>query len=85
MSRHFDDIVAWLIASNSEYSDLRSLTGELVSRLNEAGVPVHRFNLGVFAVHPEMAGYAVVWEQGMVGGRVRHGNLMLGVTLFGGV
>ena len=24
-------------------------------------------------------------EQGMVGGRVRHGNLMLGVTLFGGV
>ena len=24
-------------------------------------------------------------EQGMVGGRARHGNLMIGVTLFGGV
>jgi adenylate cyclase len=65
MSSHFDDIVAWLIASNAEYIDLRSLTGELISRLIEAGVPVHRFNLGVFAVHPEMAGYAVVWDSGM--------------------
>ena len=24
-----------------------------------------RFNLGVFALHPEMAGYAVLWEEGM--------------------
>jgi adenylate cyclase len=65
MSTSFDDIANWLIATAAEHGDLRSLTGELVSRIREAGVPVHRFNLGVFALHPEMAGYAVVWDDGM--------------------
>jgi adenylate cyclase len=65
MSVHFDDIADWLIATNAEHGDLRTLTGKLVLRLWEAGVQVDRFNLGVFAVHPEMAGYAVLWEEGM--------------------
>ena len=65
MSMHFDDIADWLIATGAEQGDLRSLTGKLVSRIRAAGVPVHRFNLGVFAVHPEMAGYAVLWVEGM--------------------
>jgi adenylate cyclase len=65
MSMHFDDIADWLIATGAEQGDLRSLTGKLVSRLRAAGIPIHRFNLGVFAVHPEMAGYAVLWVEGM--------------------
>jgi adenylate cyclase len=65
MSMHFDELANWLINTGADHSDLRSLTGELVSRLRAAGVPIHRFNLGVFAVHPEMAGYAVLWSEGM--------------------
>ncbi|MDE0882868.1 MAG: adenylate/guanylate cyclase domain-containing protein [Myxococcota bacterium] len=65
MKTHFDDIVDWLIATADEHRDLRSLTDKLVSRLREAGVAIQRINLGVFALHPEMAGYAVVWDEGM--------------------
>jgi len=63
--KHFDDIANWLIDTADEHGDLRSLTGQLVSRIREAGVPIQRFNLGVFALHPEMAGYAVIWDEGM--------------------
>jgi adenylate cyclase len=65
MNTHFDDIADWLIETADEHGDLRSLTDKLVSRLREADVPVQRFNLGVFALHPEMAGYAVVWDESM--------------------
>jgi adenylate cyclase len=61
----FDDIANWLIANGTGEGDLRSLTDKLVSRIRAKGVAVHRFNLGVFTVHPVMAGYAVVWAENM--------------------
>jgi adenylate cyclase len=65
MSMLFDDIANWLIANGTGEGDLRSLTDKLVSRIRAKGVAVHRFNLGVFTVHPVMAGYAVVWAENM--------------------
>jgi len=61
----FDDIVSWLISANTEHNGLRTLSSELVSKIRETGVPVDRFNIGVFAVHPEMAGYAVICGEGV--------------------
>ena len=65
MQGAFDDIVEWLLDSAPTHSSLRSITDGLVEKLGEARVPVERFNLGVLAVHPEMGGYAVLWESGM--------------------
>ena len=65
MNKSFDEITKWLIGHASEYGDLRVLTEQLVERLDVIGFPVERLNLGVLAVHPEMAGYAVMWEKGM--------------------
>lgn len=65
MNNGFDDISRWLIDHASAYDDLRVLAGQLVDRLHLVGFPVERLNLGVLAVHPEMAGYAVMWEKGM--------------------
>ena len=33
--------------------------------MRASGVPIDRINLGVFAIHPEMAGYAVAWDTSM--------------------
>jgi adenylate cyclase len=65
MNTQLDEISDWLITKAQGDGDLRGLTGQLVSQMRDAGIPIQRFNLGVFALHPVMAGYAVVWTQGM--------------------
>ena len=65
VTRSLDNIVDWLLDSAPTHTSLRSITDGLVDKLREAGVPVERINLGVLAVHPEMGGYAVLWESGM--------------------
>ena len=65
MNTQFDEITDWLISKAQGDEDLRGLSGQLVSRMRKIGIPIQRFNLGVFALHPEMAGYAVVWTEGM--------------------
>ena len=65
MRNRFNSITQWLIDSANEHTDLRLLTNELVSKLRNHGMPIDRLNLGVLAIHPEMAGYAVLWEVGM--------------------
>jgi adenylate cyclase len=65
MSSRLDDIADWLLVAGQHQATLRELTHELILRLHDAGIPLTRANLGVFALHPEMAGYAVSWEQGM--------------------
>ena len=58
----FEQIEAWLLESADQHTSLRALTGELAQRLHAAGLPLARVNLGVFALHPEIAGYAVIWD-----------------------
>jgi adenylate cyclase len=65
MTTYFGDIADWLVTTGVEYADLRSLTDQLVRRLRDEGFPLNRLNLGVLALHPEMAGYAVLWSEGM--------------------
>ncbi len=65
MSVDFQHIANWLMENAQENADLRALTEQLVIRLRTAGMPIDRLNLGVLALHPEMAGYAVLWEVGM--------------------
>ena len=65
MSSDFIGIADWLVGNASSHSDLRVLTEQFVSRLNASSMQIERLNLGVMAVHPEMAGYAVMWEPGM--------------------
>ncbi len=65
MSSKFESIAEWLISTGAEHSDLRVLTDQLAARLTAVGVPVERLNMGVLAAHPEMAGFAVLWEAGM--------------------
>jgi adenylate cyclase len=63
MTAQIQEVAHWLLASGSEYRTLCSLSEELASRLCAAGLPIQRFNLGVFAHHPVMAGYAVLWDE----------------------
>ena len=65
MNVDFQDIADWLLDHAQQNADLRALTDQLVIRLRTAGMPIDRLNLGVLALHPEMAGYAVHWESGM--------------------
>ena len=62
---HFEDIARRLIETDSGRQTLAVLTRTLIQDLRQIGVPLSRVNLGVFALHPEMAGYAVHWEEGM--------------------
>lgn len=52
----------WLLEEGAQFSTLRELTQEWVAQMRQEGVPIDRINLGVFALHPEMAGYAVTWD-----------------------
>ena len=61
----FSKIANWLLATSDRPIDLRTLTQELVEKLREAELPLARVNLGVFALHPEIAGYAVLWTDAM--------------------
>ena len=60
MSR--EAITSWLLDQGEQVTGLRELTQALCAQWLQAGFAVDRVNLGVFALHPEMAGYAVVWE-----------------------
>jgi adenylate cyclase len=65
MNSRIEDVGEWLLRAAVGPRTLLALTHSLTQRLKEAGFPLSRLNLGVFAVHPEMAGYAVYWEEGM--------------------
>jgi adenylate cyclase len=65
MGTQFQEIADWLLATAAEHTDLRTVTDKIVTRLCAAGMPIHRINLGVLALHPEMAGYAVLWDESM--------------------
>jgi adenylate cyclase len=63
MTVQLEQVAQWLLVSGRQYRTLRTVTEELAARLCAAGLPVQRFNLGVFAHHPVMAGYAVLWDE----------------------
>ena len=82
MTARLQDIGDWLLKAATELTTLRRLTGELVEKLGEVEFPLSRLNLGVFALHPEMAGYAVLWEEGMdepMEAPIRHEDTLLPV------
>ncbi len=84
MSTSIQDIARWLLEAGSRRATLLDLTHELVQKINSAGIPLSRLNLGVFALHPEMAGYAVYWEDGMttpLETPVRHEDTLLPIYL----
>jgi adenylate cyclase len=58
-----DSICLWLLSKGDRYPGLRELTGDLAAKIGAAGIPVERINLGVFAHHPVLAGYAVLWDR----------------------
>lgn len=65
MNSVFVGIADWLVGNSTGPTNLRVLTEQLVQRLNAESMQIDRLNLGVMAVHPEMAGYAVLWEPTM--------------------
>ena len=65
MDSRIEDVGEWLLRAAAGPRTLLALTHALTQRLKDVGFPLSRLNLGVFAVHPEMAGYAVYWEEGM--------------------
>ena len=65
MHEHFNAVTAWLLDAGNAHPRLRAVTQELAQRLRDVGLAVDRMNLGVFALHPEMAGYAVLWDSSM--------------------
>ena len=52
------DLLSWLHGRARTAPDLTHMCAELFEVLLEAGVPVARLNLGVFLLHPELAGVA---------------------------
>ena len=65
MGSNFENAKEWLLKEGSQYATLRELTQHWVHQMRASGVPIDRINLGVFAIHPEMAGYAVAWDTSM--------------------
>ncbi len=65
MSGIFEKIKEWLLQEGATYTSLRALTQHWVHQMRESGLPIDRINLGVFTIHPEMAGYAVAWDTSM--------------------
>ncbi len=65
MITRIEDIADWLLEAGTGRASLLDLTREVVQKIHEVGGPLSRINLGVFALHPEMAGYVVHWESGM--------------------
>ena len=84
MDARIEDVGEWLLRAASGPRTLLSLTHSLTQRLQEVGFPLSRLNLGVFALHPEMAGYAVHWEEGMseaIEAPIRHEDTLQPVYL----
>ena len=52
------DLLSWLHGRARAAPDLTTMCADLYASLLEAGVPVARLNLGVFLLHPELAGVA---------------------------
>jgi len=52
------DLLSWLHGPARAAPDLTQLCSSLSAVLDEAGIPVARLNLGVFLLHPELAGVA---------------------------
>ncbi len=52
------DLLSWLHGRARAAPDLTHLCADLYASLLDAGVPVARLNLGVFLLHPELAGVA---------------------------
>ncbi len=52
------ELLSWLHGPARAAPDLTTLCAELLQALLDAGVPVDRLNLGVFLLHPELAGVA---------------------------
>ena len=65
MGNIFDNSKEWLLQEGAKYTSLRELTQHWVIQMRQSGIPIDRINLGVFAIHPEMAGYAVAWDASM--------------------
>ena len=53
------DLLSWLHGRARAAPDLSHLCEDLFASLLDAGVPVARLNLGVFLLHPELAGVAL--------------------------
>jgi adenylate cyclase len=59
-----DNLVLWMEEGAPPLADGRSIVGAICTRLNEAGVPVDRFNLFLFTIHPLIKGRRLQWNKG---------------------
>jgi len=59
-----NQIVEWLVDGARPVSDTREVVAELCDRLVGCGIPVSRFGLFVFMLHPQIMGQAFMWKPG---------------------
>jgi adenylate cyclase len=54
----------WMAEGAPPYSDGRTIVAAICERLNAAGVPVDRFHLFLFTIHPIVKGRRLRWDKG---------------------
>ena len=59
-----NQIVEWLVDGARSASDTSEVVSELCDGLVSCGIPVSRFRLYVFALHPQIMGHAFRWHCG---------------------
>lgn len=59
----FDDIESWLLHDAIANSDCLTLFPELLLRLIAAGLPIDRASLHVGTLHPQLYGFAWIWNR----------------------
>jgi adenylate cyclase len=63
-----DELIAWMVAGARPSSDAKEIIDGICKRAVAAGVPISRFALFIYTLHPNLIGWRFTWtpEQGVV-------------------
>lgn len=62
-----DTLIDWMIAGARPTANAREIAARICADLTAAGVPIDRFALFIYTLHPNLAGWRITWtpEQGV--------------------
>lgn len=63
-----NELIDWMVAGARPTANAREITERICAQLTAAGVPIHRFSLFIYTLHPNLVGWRFMWtpEQGVV-------------------
>ena len=63
-----DELIDWMVDGARPSANAREIIDGMCKRLLAAGVPINRFALFIYTLHPNMIGWRFIWtpEKGVV-------------------